>query len=1063
MKAKTPRIRNIKIVPLLVSMAPVEWGPVDVRETVIHQIMTDNSYNMLKKIAINLGIDEHVTKQSLAICVHLKKNIFFIDELGHYTRRTLVHFITEFKLETTSKLEKMNKKQLRVIVATAWKGGQDQFEPTIVHTSHIGDLIKGIEDKFCSEKAKKLLRTPGKDTGISLHEHIHQLMATSLATAQSWKRATSPTMKRDIHTLLVQQQAELDKTAQQYLLLIQKHCRGSHPQCDKNQIPEALKQWATTSPLQEKSIVCSVKVHGKKVTFRQGDILTNGFIVDHVVHVTVDDGGSPITWLGVGKPIQQGSSKPSIVTDIQNSASRNPIPDPIRMSNMFDLYDQVQISAKSFINVDEPVSAKVDDTYKSKLKKVAKKAIVEGGARKAAIFIAMTTVGYQMAARDLFPTDLFFRSYANSNTVKMMASPVPTPMLGDVGPVYEATQPPDFKPLPTTGDQNATTIELDQNATTIELDQNTATIKLDQNTTTNPFLSTNVTRADNTNVSPPGSTIKLDQNTTTNPFFSTNVTRADNTNVSPPGSAMFCPVLEVLTNVTTSDLPVVSVISALPWSSNLGQCKWVWFSELLYKTTCPLPQSMIDDALQLQHDSISPVCVDISDLLETNSELQSEVDSGKISAWTTSTPFPVIGDSHQVNVDRIPKNLRLLDPGVLVVYFSKMRKYMTSTVHIYTWLIDELQNVAPAINSLTLNDDIVTLVSAINFQWNILSMSENTPESELDVYRFVNVRPLFMNLQRILFTLHTRKGADSHFDRRDRLSGTVQKLMTYLLQIGSRLDSTVQPEQVPMMATVVTAGYSAADIFTNLPLDDQVVTSAFEDLRRHTTDIRFLQDFWSTLSQIKTFRNTRVPAAYTKSQLVPFAATLGEMTTQLEHEKLDRSTTRWLKRIRHEGRKILKAQLKMGGGSPTTMMGYYKMIKTNVNTFRIVLTQIVINSRKQNGSDIVDRIGHLLVSLQKTPIGHDRKVMGTLQLMFFLLSDLRNPVSSAVNQVDTLQVEIFPDLEVWMQVTTGSTIIQQWVSENIQTLNALSTLTGTEATYIDEEKWVADLSRTIVS
>ena len=425
-----------------------------------------------------------------------------------------------------------------------------------------------------------------------------------------------------------------------------------------------------------------------------------------------------------------------------------------------------------------------------------------------------------------------------------------------------------------------------------------------------------------------------------------------------------------------------------------------------------------------------------------------------------------------------------MHPGVIVCYFQKMRRYMDSTVKPLTWLINELQQATSAVNCPSWTTDVQSLVVAVDFHWNLLSMN-NQQSNPLDEYRFVNVRPLFDSLQRILVTLETRKRnydpvrfavkpvVHSGFDQRNRLTGTVTELMTYLLQISSRFDTVVQPDSVAMMAVTVRKGESITTLFDKLPLDN--LGSIFEDLRRNATaDPQLLQNFWHILSHIKAFREVSAVNDTSTAQLVPFPDTLGQMAAALESQKgpqkLQHDTIHWLRAMRRETKCLVKAQVRMGQGSPFILIGYTKLIRTNVNAFRLVLSEIVSasvlprentpGSRSEKPTDIVDRIGQLIVALRDDRLrlepSANRKVMGTLQSLHFLLLEARTKPTTPNTQV--LRTQVFPDLTTCMHVAGSNTTVQQWVSENSSTVTELMMIVDGSAFTVEPAQWTVSLA-----
>ena len=619
-----------KVVVPLKQLAPAVWSPVDVDHQRTENIVNEHTYEELKQVAICLGIDEHVSKGNLAICVQVKKNVFFPNEVQSYLRRTLLHFVQQFTCQAPDR-DNISKTQLQNILLEAWKGGDDGMETTILHISHVSDLVQNMETQFCSDRVKELLRTPSKSGGMSLHESVNQHMVKALSTIREWKAQTNPCRRRELRATIAQRKEKLDVSAQKYMGFIRKHCEQVTNHCNKDKIPESVKMWAAASPLRDKSIVCSVRLHGKKVRFRRGDVLANGFTVGISANDT-----EGLTWLGIGQ-----LAVPTPPEPIQPKVPSDPIPEPLRMDNMLDLYDSASARGVSFLSsappVQRPPSEKQQqdsrkssfethqshrqngrDQYTADVFKMVKKAIVQGGnlVKRTAVSMAMAALEMQLHNaydNDWAQSELYFRSYRDPVTGAFSWSAGDTPQTDNMPNAYEAICPPgaescDHLPPEPQGSE----VKNQPSFTTAGPIVHYTDDVPPETTTTNPFLPT-----DSTSMSAFGSTQMVVTDSTQLPFNS--------------------PLIE-LERTTTGSLPVVPFVSALP-QVGLETPVWAWFPELLYNTNT-LPTEMVEDALQLQIDTAGPVCVDISDLITKVPQLKAQVDSGQISSWTTVHSLP---------------------------------------------------------------------------------------------------------------------------------------------------------------------------------------------------------------------------------------------------------------------------------------------------------------------------------------------------------------------------------------------------------------------------------------
>lgn len=301
------RRRKSHVKGLWFALAPAVWAPVsDLDEAAVRGTYEAFNIETLQKKARELGIDDHVSKASLAISVTAGRNVFFPEEINRYSRRTLLHFYNSFQVSPLSKrqVEKLSTAELRTQLLQAWRGGEAEAVLSDMHQlTELRDVMDALEDQFCSERLKHVFRHAPQGQ-VSLRDHADQTITEALNAYRAWVAAAHH--KEDRRSLYVQ--AETARSAAEgavteYLRQMRKHCKNlPRERCRPEHIPAVLHEWMKTSPLRDKALLCNVKLKGRKVAFQEGDQLSKRLRVYKVVEVpNPEDRQFPVTWLGVAR------------------------------------------------------------------------------------------------------------------------------------------------------------------------------------------------------------------------------------------------------------------------------------------------------------------------------------------------------------------------------------------------------------------------------------------------------------------------------------------------------------------------------------------------------------------------------------------------------------------------------------------------------------------------------------------------------------------------------------------------------------------------------------------
>ena len=283
-----------KIVPI-VKMADAIWSTeININGQQVMEMEKKYNYRQLQKLAQHLGIDYHVSKNSLAMSILAKKNIFFSHETG-YVNRTLVHMVRQL-VSFQENVNLPNNKLRLLLVQTFQHALNTRMGSDLVKLSKAYDNILFTESAWCSNDVRNLINAEQQD-GTSLQSYIRFILSRSLQLFEAWKVEKNPIRKEILSNEWEQRRNQIEDAIDQYTNIIKSFCSNG---C--THIPEEMKEWAKKPRFKTTLIVCNVLKHGSKmVTFKRKDKFGNGFVIDKVFIK------EQVVWLGLGKQFLFGA------------------------------------------------------------------------------------------------------------------------------------------------------------------------------------------------------------------------------------------------------------------------------------------------------------------------------------------------------------------------------------------------------------------------------------------------------------------------------------------------------------------------------------------------------------------------------------------------------------------------------------------------------------------------------------------------------------------------------------------------------------------------------------
>jgi hypothetical protein len=275
-----PKHRVVEIV----SLAKSEWREnVKVDPNLVHKL-EEKSYKQLQKIAIKLGIDHHISKSALILCILAERNIFFPQETG-YVNRTLVHMVKQ--LTNYKNPEVLTNSKLRSLLTTSI-GFTQNMGSYLLRMSRLYENILFTEESWCSQEVRQLISA--EQNGISLQSYIRFMISRNLELFEAWKLEQNQMRKQIISEEMEIRRENLDKATEEYLHIIKSYCSTG---CTI--VPEEMKKWAKKPRFKTTLIVCNTQKDIQKLKFKLGDTFANGFTIDKIIEK------NHIVWLGLGK------------------------------------------------------------------------------------------------------------------------------------------------------------------------------------------------------------------------------------------------------------------------------------------------------------------------------------------------------------------------------------------------------------------------------------------------------------------------------------------------------------------------------------------------------------------------------------------------------------------------------------------------------------------------------------------------------------------------------------------------------------------------------------------
>lgn len=276
---KSRRRDKAKVKSLWSTYASAEWfSPESFAadlEAKAQQLSVAYSIRELRQMASQAGIDSHLSKLGLARCIASDKNLFIPAESGNYENETLQYFVRSFGLGNNPKTTSAS---MRALLLSAWKGGsQEMMNISLQHVIELHEIVRGIEERFCSTRVRKLLTSPGEDGQPSYSEFVEAQLTGVLDLYQRWVTEKDTAAKRKLFSKTQGAYESAESAVTQYLDMIRKHCKSlQFFKCEADDMPIQVSQWMKLSNWEDRVVLCNVTVRGKIVDFAEGDQLLPG-------------------------------------------------------------------------------------------------------------------------------------------------------------------------------------------------------------------------------------------------------------------------------------------------------------------------------------------------------------------------------------------------------------------------------------------------------------------------------------------------------------------------------------------------------------------------------------------------------------------------------------------------------------------------------------------------------------------------------------------------------------------------------------------------------------------
>jgi hypothetical protein len=307
------RKKYMSLLEAKVALAEAVWSPIHVDEKMVRKF-TNYTIRQLQTIASDMGIESNISKQRLVECIAAKKNIFYPEETGRYTRNTLIHFVESFglvnelmttvlpppgkriirrqNLDGSSRhfwSERYTNSELRKILQKAWNGGT--FEDMAkMHESLVKVLqsIKSTEHRYCGRRVLEKLEKSRPDVRVptdlqpyetydvtSARGYVHARIQQAMDVFADWNDSINRNSADS--RIKMMQSGRVIKQAQQiairYNETIHSLCRGKDSIC--SHVPPKMLKWAQDEGASQRILMCGIRFGSQSNQVRIGDTVMN--------------------------------------------------------------------------------------------------------------------------------------------------------------------------------------------------------------------------------------------------------------------------------------------------------------------------------------------------------------------------------------------------------------------------------------------------------------------------------------------------------------------------------------------------------------------------------------------------------------------------------------------------------------------------------------------------------------------------------------------------------------------------------------------------------------------
>jgi hypothetical protein len=329
------------------ALADAAWAQnAHVDEHKLSKLLKSHSYASLQKMAKKMGIDYHVSKEALAKCIVVGKNIFFPHETG-YIHTTLRHFAKQLVGNIPTKA---SNNELRALLVE--RSDEKRMASHLVHISKLFKNVQETEESWCSEEVRTLLSAVSPPSNHSLQSYIRAMMDRQLQIFEAWKSETSAARKQVLFSEMEKRREASEHAIEEYTDIIKRFCSTG---CTR--VPEEMQAWAKQKRFRTTLVVCNVKKFGANIKFKRKEKFANGFVVDKVLELK----DPQVVWLGLGKGWIAGAwwnsdeEKEEEEEESHNELNSDESPTIIQLPPGFVVAAQSELPVQHLIAVAQPI------------------------------------------------------------------------------------------------------------------------------------------------------------------------------------------------------------------------------------------------------------------------------------------------------------------------------------------------------------------------------------------------------------------------------------------------------------------------------------------------------------------------------------------------------------------------------------------------------------------------------------------------------------------------------------------------------------------------------------